>query len=275
MRSAGVGSDTIGQTSEVVHLPPGLVVEARPEQIADLFAELCPLQPVRMEAAGLVCAPRSAPDLAAPALALCPLPVRALTVVPGWPDPPAAMVAGWYRRSPDHAVAPKGIRELIQAPGESFGPGDHETTTMCLEHLEYLSTGPAVDVGCGSGLLSQAWVALAKGEVLACDLDPHAIDQTARSLQEAGRGERVVLRRMPIGALTPAELSETTLLANIPLPAHWSLLSRIGPPPRAVVLSGLRPSQAPTVVSSYEALGLRTLSWQERGGFAGICMERP
>ena len=263
---------TTGQVSEARALPPGLIVEVCPAALAGAFAALCPLQPVRMEEVGLVCAPRSAPELAGPALERCPLPVRILATVPGWPDPPAAMIAGWYRRSPAHIAAPEGIRELVQVSGESFGPGDHATTAMCLEHLELLPVSSAVDVGCGSGLLAQAWVALDKGDVLACDLDPHAIDQTARSLRAAGHADRVSLRRGPVGALAAGELAGRVLLANIPLPAHESLLSRIGAPPRAVVLSGLRPSQAPAVVDVYRTLGLHVLRRDERGGFVAVCM---
>jgi SAM-dependent methyltransferase len=267
-------SATTGQVSGAALLPPGLIVEAGAAAIADAFAALCPLQPVRMEPGGLICAPRSAPELAGPALARCPLPVRALGTVPGWPDPPAAMVAGWYRRSPAHAPAPAGVRELIQATGEGFGPGDHATTQMCLELLEGLSGGPAVDVGCGSGLLAQAWVALGRGAVLACDLDPRALEQAGRSLRAAGRAGHVTLRRGPISALADDELADRVLLANIPLAAHRSLLSRICAPPRAVVLSGLRPPDAPAIAAAYRRLGLRILRRHERAGFVGLCMAR-
>ena len=126
--------------------------------------------------------------------------------------------------------------------------------------------------GCGSGLLCQAWVALGRGRVLACDLDGRAVDQTARSLDAAGRDDRVTLRRGPIAALAAEEIAGRVLLANVPLPAHESLVSRIGAPPRAVVLSGLRPAQAPAVVAAYRALGLEILTSDERGGFAAVSL---
>lgn len=266
---------TTGQVSAGGVLPPGLIVEAGAEAIAGAWAELCGLQPVAMDAAGLVCAPRSAPELAAPALAACPLPWRALTTVPGWPDPPAQMVAGWYRRSPAHAPAPDGVRELMQAPGEGFGPAGHATTAMCLEMLESLPPADALDVGCGSGLLGQAWVALGRGAVLACDLDARALDQAARSLAAAGRAGAVTLCRSPIAALAPEQISGRVVLANVPAPAHASLLARTGAPPRAVVLSGLRPSEAGAVVDAWRALGLAVVREEERAGFAAVCMAGP
>jgi ribosomal protein L11 methylase PrmA len=242
--------------------------------IASAFAALCPLQPMRMEQAGLVCAPRSAPELAARALACCPLPVRTLKTVPGWPDPPSAMVAGWYLRSPLHVRAPACIRELVQVTGEGFGPGGHATTAMCLKHLERMPEGPAVDVGCGSGLLTQAWLALDKGAMLACDLDPLAIDQTRRSLLAAGLAAQVTLRHGPAAMLTSADLADRVLIANVPLSTHESLLTRVGDGPRAAVLSGLRPAQAPAVIDAYHALGLQVVSHLERSGFVGVCMMR-
>lgn len=253
-------------------MPPGVLVEGDAAMIADVFAQLCALQPVRLVPEGLVCAPRSAPELAGPALAACPLPWRTLAEVPGWPDPPAQMVSGWYRRSPAHAPAPAGVRELVQAAGEGFGPAGHATTAMCLEMLEPLPAADALDVGCGSGLLAQAWVALGRGTVLACDLDPRAIDQAARSLAAAGRAGSVTLRCGPIAALGEEEIAGRVVLANVPAPAHASLLARTGAPPGALVLSGLRPTDVPAVVDAWRARGLAVQRREARGGFAAVCM---
>ena len=255
-------------------LPAGLLVQASERAITAAFAELCALQPVRMDAEGLVCAPRAAPGLAAPALARCLLPTRALAEVPGWPDPPAEMVAGWYRRGPGHLPAPAGVRELVQVPGEGFGPGGHATTAMCLEAIEALAPGRAVDAGCGSGLLSQAWARLGRGPVIACDLDPRAIDQAARSLAAAGLAARIDLRQGPLEALAADELAGAVLMANLPAAGHRALLRRIGAPPAAAVLSGLRAAEAGPVAGAYLALGLRLAGRAERGGFCCLVMAR-
>lgn len=170
--------------------------------------------------------------------------------------------------------APHGIRELVQAPGEAFGPGDHATTSMCLEQLEFMPDGPAIDAGCGSGLLAQAWVALDKGDVLACDLDPRAIAQTEESLRASGNRTRVTLRRGAVEAIDEADLRGRILIANIPLAAHEALLARLTISPPGVVLSGLRPPQADLIAGSYVALGLRVLRREQRDGFSAISMVR-
>ena len=250
-----------------------MLVEADLGAITAAFSSLSALQPVRLEPAGLVCSPRCAPELAGPALARCPLPTRALEFVPGWPTPPSAQLAGWYRRSPDHAPAPKGVRELVQAPGEGFGPGDHATTAMCLEVIDALPAGDAVDVGCGSGLLAQAWVTLARGGVVACDLDPRAVDQARRSLTAAGRTEGVDLRQGPLSALGAHEIAGRVLLANVPLVAHHALRERVGAPPRAVVLSGIRDGQVDALEGAWATAGMRTRRILRRDGFACLWME--
>jgi ribosomal protein L11 methylase PrmA len=243
-------------------------VEGNAAAIAAAFPALCALQPVAHAPGGLVCAPRAAPELAGPALAACPLPHQALPRVPAWPDPPARWIAGWYLRSPGHAPAPPGRRELVQVPGEGFGPGGHATTEMCLEALEGLPAAPALDAGCGSGLLGQAWARLGRGPVLACDLDPRALGQAGRSLAAAGLAHRVVLRRVALAALPAEAIAGRALLANLPAAAHRELLARVAAPPRAVVLSGLRPAEAPPVEAAYRALGLAPVGRAQRGGFA-------
>lgn len=227
---------------------------------------------MRRDAAGLVCAPRSAPELAGPAIGACPLPLRALAEVPGWPDPPAAMLAGWYRRSPAHAPAPAGVRELVQAPGEGFGPGDHPTTAMCLELIDAVPGGRALDVGTGSGLLAQAWASLGRGPVAGIDLDPRALEQAARSLAAAGLAGRVELRRAPAGGLDADEIAGATLLANVPLPAHRALLAAAAAPPVAAVLSGLRPGEAGEVAAGWRAAGMRLDARIARGGFCALLL---
>lgn len=244
-----------------------MLVEGPPAALGRAFAALCGLQPVRWEPEGLVCAPRADPEGAPAALAACPLPWRALPTPPGWPAPPAGHLAGFYRRSPAHAPAPRGLPELVQADGEGFGPGGHVTTAMCLAALRGLPPGPAVDAGCGSGLLAQAWARLGRGPVLALDLDGRAVAQAAAGLAAAGLADRVSLRRGPLEALVPDELADRAVLANLPLAAHCALVGRYADPPRAALLSGLRRGEARALLPAYQALGLVPVRAQRRRGW--------
>jgi ribosomal protein L11 methyltransferase len=74
--------------------------------------------------------------------------------------------------------APPGRLRIEVNSGLAFGTGVHETTQLCLENLERLvKTGLTVlDVGAGSGILSQAAKLLGAGRVIACDIDPTAVE---------------------------------------------------------------------------------------------------
>ncbi|MDD2557316.1 MAG: 50S ribosomal protein L11 methyltransferase [Desulfuromonadaceae bacterium] len=69
-------------------------------------------------------------------------------------------------------------------PGMAFGTGTHGTTRLCLEFIAHLhDSGHAarriLDVGTGSGILAIAGAALGAECVIACDIDPVAV-QTAQ-----------------------------------------------------------------------------------------------
>jgi ribosomal protein L11 methyltransferase len=73
---------------------------------------------------------------------------------------------------------PAGRFRIAINPGMAFGTGVHETTQLCLEALEeFVKPGDRVlDVGAGSGILSQAAALLGAGRVYACDTDPIAVE---------------------------------------------------------------------------------------------------
>jgi ribosomal protein L11 methyltransferase len=82
-------------------------------------------------------------------------------LVPVWRDDPA----------------PDGRFRIPVNPGLAFGTGVHETTRLCIEALEdYREPRMTVlDVGTGSGILSQVARLLGTGEVYPCDTDPIAV----------------------------------------------------------------------------------------------------
>ena len=62
------------------------------------------------------------------------------------------------------------------------------------------------------------------------------------------------------------------LLANVPASAHRALAGRIGAPPVAAVLSGLRPSEEGEVLAAYAASGLVRAGRDVRGGFVRLTL---
>jgi ribosomal protein L11 methyltransferase len=72
---------------------------------------------------------------------------------------------------------PRKIQILLE-PGMAFGTGTHETTQLCLEAIErFAQPGCSLlDIGTGSGILAMAACKLGAKRVVACDIDPIALE---------------------------------------------------------------------------------------------------
>jgi len=88
----------------------------------------------------------------------------------------------WCKRSQDPALI-----DLLIDPALAFGSGHHESTNMCLALLSELARDgmSALDVGCGSGILSIAMKKLG-AKVSACDTDEQAVSATQQNAEKNG-----------------------------------------------------------------------------------------
>ncbi len=88
----------------------------------------------------------------------------------------------WCERSQDLALI-----DLLIDPALAFGSGHHESTNMCLALLSELARDgmSALDVGCGSGILSIAMKKLG-AKVSACDTDEQAVTATQQNAEKNG-----------------------------------------------------------------------------------------
>ena len=237
------------------------IVRGSRQELAREFGRLVALQPLRWDDRGLVVAPTFADIPRPPTSALEQIPLD----IVDFPDPPARFLSGFYLRSPFHASAPPGIPEIVQVPGGAFGPGGHVTTEMCLRLIRRLPEGAALDVGCGSGILSIARAHMCSDTVLAIDPDPEALRQARDCVIKSGVTAIVAIQAMWVSQLSAEDLAGRVIMANLPHPAHIELLDRMDGLPKAVLLSGLRKSAARDVVHRYRRLGLRTIAALARG----------
>ena len=86
---------------------------------------------------------------------------------------------------------PDGRTPLYLNPGLTFGTGAHATTQLCLELLEEaVRPGDAVlDLGCGSGILAIAAIALGAERAIGVDIDPKAVDVAYENAAMNGVGQ--------------------------------------------------------------------------------------
>jgi ribosomal protein L11 methyltransferase len=83
------------------------------------------------------------------------------------------LVAPWDQATP----TPSGRLRLEIYPGMACGTGRHPATQLCLRAIEqYVQPGARVlDVGSGSGILSDAAKLMGAQIVIGCDVDPDAV----------------------------------------------------------------------------------------------------
>jgi len=128
---------------------------------------------------------------------------------------------------------------IVIDPGRAFGTGAHGSTRAALELLAGLEPSPALDLGCGSGVLSVAAARLGFGPLQAFDIDPLAVGATAENA--ARNGVEVAVARADV--LTDPLPQAPLWLANLELGLLQRLLERPDLPER-ILVSGLTADQS-------------------------------
>ncbi len=172
---------------------------------------------------------------------------RSFFVVPGWRDDPT----------------PAGRLRIVVNPGMAFGTGAHESTQLCLEALECeLQPGMTVlDVGSGSGILSTAARLLGAQRVLACDIDPVAVETAGQPLSFIGTVDAVRSRSIDLAV---ANISAEAIVALAPD------LFRVLRPGRRMIVSGFELFEAPEVQRALEQRGAEVHPPLDKGSWSAL-----
>ena len=84
------------------------------------------------------------------------------------------------------------IIDIIVAPTMSFGSGHHHTTRMMCRLIHASKPiGTALDIGCGTGVLSFVALKCGANFVDAIDIDPWSAESTARAAELNGLADRI------------------------------------------------------------------------------------
>jgi ribosomal protein L11 methyltransferase len=184
------------------------------------------------------------------------------------------VVGGRLRVRPPWAAAQPGLTELVIDPGAAFGTGAHPTTRLCLELLLGLEPGgPAVDLGCGSGVLAIAAARLGWAPVLAVDNDPAAVQATADNAR--ANAVEVDVRRLDMRRQPAPECSGATLLlANLVGPLLLELAPRLlDPLPEALIAGGvLMREEADQVAGAFARRGLQAARRVDEGDWSALLL---
>lgn len=88
-------------------------------------------------------------------------------------------------RAPFHKDYPKARYEIVIEPNMAFGTGNHETTSLMMEHLLEinLSDKTLLDMGCGTGILGIFASMLDAKSITAIDIDRWSYEATIENSQ--------------------------------------------------------------------------------------------
>jgi ribosomal protein L11 methyltransferase len=200
-----------------------------------------------------------------------PIPIgKKLIIVPAWLESPDA-----------------GRVSIKIDPGMAFGTGTHPSTQLCLELIEDIcdqipsaerASQAAIDVGCGSGILSIGALKLGMGFALGVDID----EASVRASRENADTNAIAPERFAIGLGSVTEILEgkfqvkqaRLVLANILAPVIIRLfgmgLADLVAADGALVLAGILTDQAESVQTCAEQHGLRFVQKRQMGDWVAL-----
>ena len=145
-------------------------------------------------------------------------------------------------------------------PGLAFGTGHHPTTLMCLEEIEAtVSPGSRfLDVGCGSGVLSIAALALGAEHAVGLDIDDDAVVSSQANLEAAGFADRSTVLRGSVPHDGVAEgvfdVVAANIAANVLIKLAEALVATVTND-GVIITSGVLDTRLDEVISAFESAG--------------------
>ncbi len=162
-------------------------------------------------------------------------------------------------RSADYDREPNDIVVELE-PGLAFGTGHHPTTLMCLEEIEkVVKPGDQfLDVGCGSGVLSIAALALGAEHAVGLDIEDDAVTSSLANLEAASYAYQstILSGSIPHPQVPDRQFDvvSANIAANVLIALAEPLIATVTDD-GVIVTSGVLESRLSDVIEAFETVG--------------------
>ena len=182
-----------------------------------------------------------------------------------------------------HRLDPKDVVVKIKS-GASFGAGNHPTTRLALQGIEFVLLGEQVfdikyntdvlDIGTGSGVLLVTAILCGMKSGLGVDIDACARVEAAENVRINGLDDRVA-----ISAQSLADIHQrfSLILANLRFPSLKKMLSQINEKANTncfLILSGIRDYEMDDLIKVYEQIQFEKIWTGNELGWSGVVLRR-
>ena len=171
---------------------------------------------------------------------------------------------------------------VMLRPGASFGCGQHPTTRLAIQGLEYvletrricdgIPNATLLDIGTGSGVLAICALKMGIHRAMGTDMDPCAIAEAGENAKINGLSQRFTVLDVPAEEING---QFHLITANLRYPTLARLCPYIAthiPENGAVILSGIREDEADEIKSIYAGLNLACRWEKSENRWAGLVL---
>ncbi len=179
-------------------------------------------------------------------------------------------------RAPFHKDYPQVKYEIIIEPNMAFGTGNHETTSLMIEHLAELNVSDmsVLDMGCGTGILGIFASMLGCKEVTAIDIDNWSFESTVENCRlnkitnlEAQIGDASLLGNKKYDIIL-ANIQKNVILHDIE--KYVSVLNDDG----ILIVSGFYKDDLEDILGKASELFLQKMIIKERNNWVAVSFEK-
>ena len=172
--------------------------------------------------------------------------------------------------------AKDGEAVFVIEPGQAFGTGEHESTSMCLTLAQdvELCGKTVLDIGCGSGILGISAVLLGAKSAVLTDLDPKAVEVTKDNAIKNKVTDKVkVLCEDLSNSPDKFDVVFANLTADLLIRLSKQVSANVKPD-GIMIVSGIIKEREDEVTKSFDTVGFKVFKAERKNNWTALILCR-